>query len=143
MSTTLPAYDQVIVDIKDYVFKYEIQNEKARSCARLAIFDALGCAIETVAKSAQCRNFIGPTVPGTVVPDGFRLPGTSYQLDPVKGAFDLGALIRYLDHNDALAGADWGHPSGMCIIPSFSFLSQDTRQGCGIWYIYIMSPLTD
>ncbi|OKL57050.1 hypothetical protein UA08_07375 [Talaromyces atroroseus] len=111
MPTLLPAYDRILVDIKNYVFGYEATSERARSCARLAIFDALGCAIESVAKSTQCRSFIGPIVPGTTIPDGFRLPGTSYELDPVKGAFDLGALIRYLDHNDALAGADWGHPS--------------------------------
>ncbi|KAL1858002.1 hypothetical protein Plec18170_003226 [Paecilomyces lecythidis] len=108
---TLPPYDQVIVDIKDYVFHYKAISDKARACAQIAILDALGCAIETVAKSTQCRAFIGPVVPGTMVPNGFRLPGTSYRLDPVKGAFDLGSMIRYLDHNDALAGADWGHPS--------------------------------
>ena len=108
----LPPYDQVIVDIKDYVFHYKIESQKAWSYARTAILDALGCAIESVSKSADCRSFLGPVVPGTNVPDGFRLPGTSYQLDPLKGAFDFGTMIRYLDHNDALAGADWGHPSG-------------------------------
>lgn len=111
-SLSLPPYDQVIVDIADYVYDYEIETEKAWSSARTAIIDAIGCAIETVAKSSELRKFIGHVVPGTSVPDGFRLPGTSYQLDPIKGAFDLGAMIRYLDHNDALAGADWGHPSG-------------------------------
>lgn len=117
---TLPPYDQVIVDIKDYVFHYKAISDKARACAQIAILDALGCAIETVAKSTQCRAFIGPVVPGTMVPNGFRLPGTSYRLDPVKGAFDLGSMIRYLDHNDALAGADWGHPSGRLFL-SLSF----------------------
>ena len=109
---TFPSYDQVIIDITEYVFHYDVQSPRAWSYARTAVLDALGCAIETVSKSAECRSFLGPVVADTVVPDGFRLPGTSYQLDPLKGAFDLGTMIRYLDHNDALAGADWGHPSG-------------------------------
>ena len=110
--TPAPAYDQVMVDIKNYVFHYKDISSQTRACAQMAVLDALGCAIETVVKSAQCRSFIGPIVPHTTIPNGFRLPGTPYTLDPMKGAFDLGALIRYLDHNDALAGADWGHPSG-------------------------------
>lgn len=73
----------------------------------------MGCAIETASKSDECRKLLGPAVPDTIVPDGFRVPGTKLQMDPVKGAFDMGALIRYLDHNDALGGAEWGHPSGM------------------------------
>jgi 2-methylcitrate dehydratase PrpD len=63
-------------------------------------------------QESEARAIIGPVVPGTVVPNGFRLPGTSYQMDPLKGSFDLGSLIRYLDHNDAFPGAEWGHPSG-------------------------------
>lgn len=112
VTAKLPDYDQVIVDIVDYVFDYEIKRDEAWASARIAILDAIGCAIETAAKSTDMNRLIGPFVPGSTVPDGFRLPGTSYRLDPVKGAFDLGAMIRYLDHNDALAGADWGHPSG-------------------------------
>jgi hypothetical protein len=73
----------------------------------------MGCAIETAATSIECRKLLGPVIEGTVIPDGFRVPGTELQVDPVKGAFDLGVLIRYLDHNDALGGAEWGHPSGI------------------------------
>ena len=105
-------YDRVTSDVKDYVFHHQIQSAKAWQHARIALLDAMGCAIETVSKSADCRQLLGPIVPDTTTPDGFRLPGTSYQLDPVKGAFDLGTSIRFLDHNDAIAGADWGHPSG-------------------------------
>lgn len=105
-------YDKVTRDIKDYVFHYDIQSPKAWHCARVALLDAMGCAIETVSQSAECRRLFGPFVAGSTTLDGFRLPGTSYQLDPVKGAFDMGAAIRFLDHNDAIAGADWGHPSG-------------------------------
>lgn len=104
-------YDQVLIDITTYVFHYQIDSPKAWARGRLALLDALGCALETLHSSPECASIIGPTVPNTTVPNGFRLPGTSYQLDPVKGAFDLGSLIRYLDHNDAYPGAEWGHPS--------------------------------
>jgi 2-methylcitrate dehydratase len=112
----LLSYDTVIVDIATYVYRYPLScviNPKAFRYARIALLDAMGCAIETLSKSADCRAIVGPIVPGTITPDGFKLPGTSYQLDPLKGAFDMGTAIRYLDHNDAFAGADWGHPSGM------------------------------
>ena len=108
----LPSFDKVTVDIKDYVYHYEVQSAKAWQQAQIALLDAMGCAVETVSQSAECRRLLGPIVPGTVTPDGFRLPGTSFQVDPVKGAFDMGTAIRFLDHNDAIAGADWGHPSG-------------------------------
>ena len=108
----LPPHDRVTSDVKDYVFHHQIQSSKAWQNARIALLDAMGCAIETVSESADCRQFLGPIVPDTTTPHGFRLPGTSYQLDPVKGAFDFGTSIRFLDHNDAIAGADWGHPSG-------------------------------
>lgn len=105
-------YDKPIVDITQYVFHYQIDDQKAWSAARVALLDAMGCAIETLSTSEECQKLLGPTVPGTEVLNGFRLPGTNLSLDPVKGAFDMGTLIRYLDHNDALSGAEWGHPSG-------------------------------
>ncbi|KAF7157185.1 hypothetical protein CNMCM6106_002267 [Aspergillus hiratsukae] len=104
-------HDPVTVDITQYVFHYPIDNEKAWSAARVALLDAMGCAIETLSTSEECQKLLGPAMPGTEVPNGFRLPGTNLRLDPVKGAFDMGTLIRYLDHNDALGGAEWGHPS--------------------------------
>jgi 2-methylcitrate dehydratase len=105
------TYDQILVDVTTYVFHYQIDSEQAWQRARLALLDSLGCAMETLALSAECGRIIGPVVPSTIVPHGFHLPGTAYQLDPVKGAFDLGSLIRYLDHNDAYPGREWGHPS--------------------------------
>lgn len=110
-SSRLP-YDQVLVDIVNYVFHYDVTNPRAWQRAKIALFDALGCAFETLTKSSEARDLIGPVAESTNVPNGFRLPGTSFQLDPVKGAFDLGSLIRYLDHSDAFSGAEWGHPSG-------------------------------
>ncbi|KAJ5129813.1 2-methylcitrate dehydratase (PrpD) [Penicillium bovifimosum] len=107
-------YDQPIIDIVNYVYQYPLDedDEEMWKCARTALLDAMGCAIETSATSAECRKLLGPVIDDTLVPDGFRVPGTGLQVDPVKGAFDLGVLIRYLDHNDALGGAEWGHPSG-------------------------------
>lgn len=111
MASSIP-YDQLLVDIKDYVFHHTITNPYAWECSRTAFLDSIGCAIESIYKSSDLRRMLGPVVPGTSVPYGFRLPGTEYQLDPLKGAFDFGTAIRYLDHNDTMGGADWGHPSG-------------------------------
>lgn len=106
------TYDRHIQDIVNYIFHYKIDDQKAYRSARSALLDAIGCAIETASKSNECESLLGPVIRGTTVPNGFKVPGTNHQLDPVKGAFDLGVLIRYLDHNDALGGAEWGHPSG-------------------------------
>lgn len=116
-NTMARPYDKPITDIAHYVHHYQIQDQAALKSARVALLDAMGCAIETASKSEECQKLLGPPISGTTVPDGFRVPGTKHQMDPVKGAFDLGVLIRYLDHNDALGGAEWGHPSG--IRPSF------------------------
>lgn len=109
---TKPPYDPILVSIAQYVYHYEITSAHAMAVARLALLDALGCAMETIT-SGECAPLIGPVVKNCTTHNGFRLPGTAYELDPVKGAFDLGILIRYLDHNDGFTGAEWGHPSGM------------------------------
>jgi 2-methylcitrate dehydratase len=106
-------YDELICHIAHYVYHDEVQSETATLHARMALLDAIGCVIESLATNKECSAMIGPTVSGTVVPNGFKLPGTPYQMDPVKGAFDMSALTRYLDHNDAFPGAEWGHPSGL------------------------------
>ncbi len=72
--------------------------------------DTLGCGLEALEYPA-CTKLLGPIVPGTVVPHGARVPGTSYQLDPVQAAFNIGAMIRWLDYNDTWLAAEWGHPS--------------------------------
>lgn len=106
-------YDQYMIDIVEYFHKPISFPGHARYRAQLAILDSLGCAIETSVQSAECRALLGPVVAGTVVPNGCRLPGTAFQLDPLKAAFDLGAMIRYMDHNDGYTGWEWGHPSDM------------------------------
>ena len=106
-------YDCLLVQLVDYVYEVDVTGDAdALRVAQLSFLDALGCASESLAKSEDCRDLIGPYVPGTSVPNGFRVPGTSLELDPVKGAFDFGLLIRYLDHNDGFTGLEWGHPSG-------------------------------
>ncbi|MCJ1445226.1 MAG: hypothetical protein MMC23_005731 [Stictis urceolatum] len=105
-------YDDLLVQIVDYIFDYDIpQDADCLRPARLCFLDAVGCAAESIATNKDVRTLIGPYVPGTTVPNGFRLPGTSFALDPVKGAFDYSVLIRYLDHNDGFTGLEWGHPS--------------------------------
>ncbi|KAL9614493.1 MAG: hypothetical protein Q9167_001021 [Letrouitia subvulpina] len=95
-------FDKVISNIADYVYDYEIKSEKAWINAKTTLLDALGCAYECLTLSEACRKLVGPVYPGTAtVPSGFKLPGTRYQLDISKGSFDMGVLIRYLDHNDA------------------------------------------
>jgi 2-methylcitrate dehydratase len=114
VSAAIPAephpYDQVIVDIVDYVFSYKIHSDLAYRTARLCLIDTLGCGLEALEYPA-CTKLLGPIVPGTLVPNGARVPGTSFQLDPVQAAFNLGAMIRWLDFNDTWLAAEWGHPS--------------------------------
>ena len=102
--------DQVLVDIVDYVLKYDIQSPLAYETACHSLIDALGCALEALDYPA-CRRLLGPIVPGTMVPNGARVPGTNYRLDPVQAAFNIGSMIRWLDFNDTWLAAEWGHPS--------------------------------
>ena len=107
-------YDELLVEIVDYVYAADISADKgAFQLAKCSLLDALGCACESIATNDDVHKLIGHYVPGTTVPNGFRLPATSLVLDPVKGAFDLSVLIRYLDHNDGFTGLEWGHPSGI------------------------------
>src|ERR1700722_19615094 len=110
ISNERPAPDKVLTDIVDYVLDYKIQHELAWKTAHFCLLDTLGCGFEALTYPA-CTKLLGPVVPGTVVPNGARVPGTSYQLDPIKAAFDIGAIIRWLDFNDTWLAAEWGHPS--------------------------------
>ncbi|CAQ83328.1 MULTISPECIES: bifunctional 2-methylcitrate dehydratase/aconitate hydratase [Photorhabdus] len=114
MSTSVannrPAYDQVIVDIVDYVMEYTVTSSIAHETAYYCFLDTLGCGLEALEYSA-CKKLLGPIVPGTVVPNGVRVPGTQFQLDPVQAAFNIGTMIRWLDFNDTWLAAEWGHPS--------------------------------
>ncbi|WP_273887370.1 bifunctional 2-methylcitrate dehydratase/aconitate hydratase [Rubrobacter naiadicus] len=102
--------DEVIERISEYVCTYEPGSPLARETARYCLMDSLGCALLAL-RYPECAKLLGPAVPGTVVPHGARVPGTPYELDPVKAAFDIGASIRWLDYNDTWLAAEWGHPS--------------------------------
>ncbi|HEV2323573.1 MAG TPA: bifunctional 2-methylcitrate dehydratase/aconitate hydratase [Terracidiphilus sp.] len=105
-----PEPDKVITDIADYALNYEITSELAYNTARYCLIDTLGCGLEALEYPA-CTKLLGPVVLGTVVPNGARVPGTHFELDPVQAAFNIGALIRWLDYNDTWLAAEWGHPS--------------------------------
>ena len=109
-STARPAPDRVLTDIADYVLGAEIQSDLAYETAHCCLLDTLGCGLEALEYPA-CLKLLGPIVPGTVVPNGAKVPGTRFQLDPVQAAFNIGAMIRWLDFNDTFLAAEWGHPS--------------------------------
>lgn len=103
-------FDQEIIDIVDYVLNYKIDSELARKTAWYCFLDTIGCGLEALEYEA-CRKLLGPIIPGTKVINGTRVPGTNFELDPVQGAFNIGAAIRWLDFNDTWLAAEWGHPS--------------------------------
>ena len=110
ISNVRPKPDKVLVDIVKYVQKYKVTSKVAYDTARNCLIDTLGCGLEALEYPA-CTKLMGPIVPGTVVPNGARVPGTQFQLDPVQAAFNIGAMIRWLDFNDTWLAAEWGHPS--------------------------------
>ena len=105
-----PGFDALITEISDYVSNYEIKSDLALDTARNCLIDTIGCGLLAL-KFPACTKMLGPIVRDTKVPYGVRVPGTDYELDPVKGAFDIGCIIRWLDYNDTWLAAEWGHPS--------------------------------
>ena len=106
-----PAPDKALTDIADYVRDYDVtQSSEAMQTARYCLMDTLGCGMLALNYPA-CTKLLGPVVPGASVLGGVRVPGTSYELDPVRAAFNIGAMIRWLDFNDTWLAAEWGHPS--------------------------------
>lgn len=110
ISNDRPQADQVLADIADYVLHYKVESKVAWNTAFYCFLDTLGCGFEALTYPA-CTKLLGPVVPGTIVPHGAKVPGTSYQLDPIQAAFNIGAIIRWLDFNDTWLAAEWGHPS--------------------------------
>jgi 2-methylcitrate dehydratase len=109
-SAERPAPDQALVDIADYVTQYEIRSDAAYETARYCLMDTLACGFMAL-KYPACTRMMGPVVPGATMPGGARVPGTSFELDPVMGAFNIGTMVRWLDFNDTWLAAEWGHPS--------------------------------
>ena len=125
-------FDKEIVDIVDYVFDYEVTSDLAYETAWSCLMDTLGCGFESLEYEA-CTKLLGPLVPELQVKDGVRVPGTAYRLDPVQGAFNIGALIRWLDFNDTWLAAEWGHPSDnlSAILSVADWISQHPQYGTG------------
>ena len=106
-----PEPDRLLTEIADYVLAFDVtQSPVAMETARHCLLDSLGCAMLALSFPA-CTRLLGPMVPGAVMDGGARVPGTPYELDPVRAAFNLGAMIRWLDYNDTWLAAEWGHPS--------------------------------
>ncbi len=109
-SAERPAPDALLTEIADYVLLDRAESAEARRIARYCLMDTLGCGILALGFPA-CTKLLGPVVPGAELPGGARVPGTRYELDPVAAAFNIGALVRWLDFNDTWLAAEWGHPS--------------------------------
>lgn len=105
-----PDYDAELQTLADYVLNFRTPSDEALSTARYCLLDTLGCGLLAL-RYPECTKHLGPLVEGTIVPHGARVPGTSLRLDPVKAAWDIGAMVRWLDYNDTWLAAEWGHPS--------------------------------
>ncbi|MEP0002478.1 MULTISPECIES: 2-methylcitrate dehydratase [Marinobacter] len=105
-----PDYDEVLQSIADYTLSYRIKSKEAWDTARNCLMDTLGCGLLAL-RFPECTKHLGPLVEGTVVPHGARVPGTPFRMDPVKAAWDIGCIVRWLDYNDTWLAAEWGHPS--------------------------------
>ncbi|WP_400262687.1 bifunctional 2-methylcitrate dehydratase/aconitate hydratase [Sphingobacterium sp. SG20118] len=110
ISNERPQADRVLTDIADYVLHYKVESTVAWKTAFYCFLDTLGCGFEALTYPA-CTKLLGPVVAGTMVPNGAKIPGTAYQLDPIQAAFNIGTIIRWLDFNDTWLAAEWGHPS--------------------------------
>jgi 2-methylcitrate dehydratase len=127
-SAERPEPDQVLVDIADYVCEYEIDSDLAYETAHYCLMDTLACGFQALDYPA-CTKLLGPVVPGATLAGGARVPGTSYELDPVAAAFNIGAMVRWLDFNDTWLAAEWGHPSDNLggILATADYLSRIAR----------------
>ena len=124
-----PDFDQVIVDIVDYVETYHVRSEVAIETAWYCFLDTIGCGLEALEYEA-CTKLLGPIVPDTTVVDGARVPGTNFELDPVQASFNIGTIIRWLDFNDTWLAAEWGHPSDNLggILATADWISRKNRK---------------
>ena len=131
-SAKRPDPDQVLVDIADYVCDREIDSELAYETAHYCLMDTLACGFQALDYPA-CTKLLGPVVPGATLPGGARVPGTSWELEPVMAAFNIGAMIRWLDFNDTWLAAEWGHPSDNlgAILATADYLSRKARREGG------------
>ncbi len=129
-TNTRPPPDKLLVDIAEYVTSTGAESATTHESAQLCLMDALACALLALEYPA-CTRLLGPTVADTVVPHGVPVPGTSFRLDPVQAAFDIGCQVRWLDFNDTWLAAEWGHPSDNlgAILASADFVSRRRLAG--------------
>jgi 2-methylcitrate dehydratase len=127
-SAKRPAPDQLLVDIADYALNAKIDSELAYETARYCLMDSLACMFQTLDHPA-CTKLLGPVVPGAALAGGARVPGCSWELDPVTAAFNVGTLVRWLDFNDTWLAAEWGHPSDNlgAILATADYVSRRNR----------------
>jgi len=127
-SAERPEPDQIIVDIADYVCNTDVDSDLAYETAHYCLMDTLACGFQALDYPA-CTRLLGPIVPGATLPGGARVPGTSFELDPVVAAFNIGTMIRWLDFNDTWLAAEWGHPSDNVggILATADYLSRIAR----------------
>ncbi len=109
-SASRPNPDSLLIDIAEYALSYKIKSDLAYETAYYCLMDTLACGFQAL-KYPACTKLLGPVVPGATMPGGARVPGTSFELDPVAAAFNIGAMVRWLDFNDTWLAAEWGHPS--------------------------------
>src|SRR5215218_8816282 len=129
-SADRPEPDPLLVDIADYVLSRGIESKEAYDTARLCLMDSIGCMMLALNFPA-CTKLLGPIVPGAEMKHGVRVPGTKYELDPVQAAFNIGALVRWLDFNDTWLAAEWGHPSDNlgAILACADYVNQGSGEG--------------
>jgi 2-methylcitrate dehydratase len=130
ISNVRPAPDKLLADLADYALSAKLTSDEAYDTARWCLADTLACGIMALAYPA-CTKLLGPVVPGTTIKNGARVPGTSHELDPVQGAFNIGAIVRWLDFNDTWLAAEWGHPSDNlgAILATADWLSRNAAAG--------------
>jgi 2-methylcitrate dehydratase len=138
-SAERPAPDQILTAIADYALSYEIKSTLAYETAAYCLMDTLACGFQAL-KYPACTKLMGPVVPGATLTGGARVPGTAYELDPVTAAFNIGAMIRWLDFNDTWLSAEWGHPSDNLggILAVADYLS---RSGKRVWVRDILTAM--
>ena len=136
IDATRPAPDPILQEIADYVLGSDHASKLATETARYCLMDSLGCALLALSYPA-CTKLLGPIVPGASVFGGAKVPGTSYELDPIRAAFNLGAMIRWLDFNDTWLAAEWGHPSdnlGGILSVAALLIGAASSPGCATMY---------
>ncbi|MGB6310240.1 MAG: bifunctional 2-methylcitrate dehydratase/aconitate hydratase [Steroidobacteraceae bacterium] len=109
-SAERPVPDRLLTAIAQYASSFKIDGKLAYETAGYCLMDTLACGFLAL-KYPACTKLLGPVVPGATLTNGARVPGTAYELDPVNAAFNIGAMIRWLDFNDTWLAAEWGHPS--------------------------------